>query len=652
VTARPGGGLPPPRWFGAGHRLPVLIAAILVLILIIGIGSKLLVSDAQLTESRISADLGSGQSRISAARSLLLQGTTTNNPDFFTQGKLQIARARTDFTDAVAVIDQSQLLGDAKSIPVATLYVSPRIRAVDGLVALGLALCDAMRDQIPFDELLATPPIDGRGGSSRLIEVLQQSIPTLQLVEIDLDRASTALEMVDDAVVPSAQRATVLKARNDVAAGLAGIGGVISVIPVLSQMLGSGGPRDYLVEQINPIELRPGGGLFGTYSVLHAADGSLSLRGTGNVYDLINPRPKLGGLGYLAPPQPLAPYFNGTSWSLVDSNLFPDFPSNAMAAEQLDKLGYPVQGVVAIDYQAVAELLKLTGPIDVPAFQTTVSADNFVSQAIAADLASSRMTSDQNESGHKQFIAAVAGPLLQKVANLPAGLWVQVIQRLGSLAASRHIQAYLNDPAGEAQLDRFGWSGVLNPHSAPDFLAEVEANLGGNKDNNWLVRSYDLELTASGSTLHHHLVVHLTNPTPPPYENRYQAYVRIYTASSAKDLKFGSLETVTAPSAYGSGTSFEGGWLDMTPEPNGVGRHDITFDYDTAWPGTTREYTIYWQKQPGSTNDRVKVTWNTGQATFRVSAVLGSDMTVRVTPDGVSLNPAQPALVSIPSVGF
>jgi hypothetical protein len=70
-----------------------------------------------------------------------------------------------------------------------------------------------------------------------------------------------------------------------------------------------------------------------------------------------------------------------TSWSLGDSNLDADFPTNAKNAQQnYKKEGgtTPVQGVIAITPLLIQHALTITGPIAVPEYHETVTAQNLL----------------------------------------------------------------------------------------------------------------------------------------------------------------------------------------------------------------------------------------------------------------------------------
>ena len=78
------------------------------------------------------------------------------------------------------------------------------------------------------------------------------------------------------------------------------------------------------------------------------------------------------------------------------------------------------------------------------------------------------------------------------------------------------------------------------------------------------------------------------------------------------------------------------------------------FDYDTPWvAGARGEANIYWQKQPGTLDDKVDVIWNDGNGhTFKVSGVLAQDRVITFSAKGVSLTAGQPAQAQLPSLGL
>jgi hypothetical protein len=302
------------------------------------------------------------------------------------------------------------------------------------------------------------------------LTVVNQAQAKISSARAELKAALKAADSVDRSVLPSGQQATFLKARGTISQALAAIDQFQSLVPILIEVLGGNGSRTYLIEQVNPAELRPGGGFIGTYSVIRADHGSLSLTKSGGATDFILPRAAVGQPGYVAPPGPIREFIPNTGWSFIDSNFFPDFPANAQAAISFvqPRLGTHIDAVISIDYYVVAKLLQITGPIGVPGYRLTLTADNFVPVVVQYDIQA--LTDPVAADEHKAILAAVAGPLLQRVVTLQPNQWPALLGALNDLAASRHLQTYFNNGDVQKTIDQYGWSGVQKASSAPDYM--------------------------------------------------------------------------------------------------------------------------------------------------------------------------------------
>jgi hypothetical protein len=382
--------------------------------------------------------------------------------------------------------------------------------------------------------------------------------------------------------------------------------------------------------------------------VLQADHGTLKLIRSGDAYQLAATRAAPGQPGYVVPPGPLREFLPNTGWSFIDSNFFPDFPSNAKAAEGFAQppLGTHIDAVISMDYYTVAKMLELTGPLSVPGYGITVDGNNFISEVIQDDLVAGPI--------HKAILSAIAGPLMDRVSTLPSDRWPALIGALNDLAAARHLQAYFNNDTVEKEIDRVGWSGALNPTGTGDYVMEVESNLGGTKANYFVTRHFTVELTRNGPTLHHKVTVDLVNNMPHvnQFGEYYRAYVRLYVGDAASSTSDNLRPVKYANPAPPAGTRLLDGWL---PDVRGYGGHgQAVFEYDTPWPERDKgQDQIYWQKQPGTINDRIDVTWNDGNGhTYTVNGDLAQDRVITLTPTGVTLTPGQPAQAQLPSLSL
>jgi hypothetical protein len=512
---------------------------------------------------------------------------------------------------------------------------------------MGIALSDTGQELADLDGQLLKPSANGPAGRT-LLTVLDQTQSSLVKVRLGLARAQKAAAKVDVHVIPAGQQAAFVKSRDTIASALAGLDEFDRLVPVLTDVLGGDGVRTILVEQVNPAELRAGGGFIGTYSLLRTDHGVMTVIKSGNAYDLAEPRPMPGHPGFIPIPSPYREVIPNVSWSLVDSNIYPDFPSNARAALNFvePRLGIKLDGVISMDYYTVVKMLELTGPLAVPGFAVTVDSNNFISLVLGGAIA--------GDSAHKAILSAMSGPLMQRVSALSPDRWPALIGALNTLAAERHLQAFFARDAVESEIDRVGWSGRLILGVVQDFMMEVESNYYGDKVNYFLNRQYTVVLTRNGNVLHHQVAIDLVNNTVCGTEERtsYKANFRLYFGIKATPI-YDNLRSVIYPNPPApAGVQVLDGWLPDVRCGGGQG-HGV-FEYDTQWTGSTRGlYQIYWQKQPGTLSDKVDLTWNDGSGhTFRVSGDLGQDRRITLSSAGIRLAAGQPAQVTLPSLSL
>jgi Protein of unknown function (DUF4012) len=645
---------------GRSRRRPRALLALGIVVVIVacsGIASVLayasLKEQAGQLQAQLTIHLQIGQSQLEAAKASLHSANGTHDQNFISQAKVQFTSAKVQFMVAQQLADSSQLLQRLESLPDIGQMAQSRHAAVDGIAEMGVAISDAGQELTQLDEQLIKPASTGGQQGRTLLTVLNDTNSSLTIVRQDLELAQKAAAQVVVSVLPANQRSAFDKARGTISSALAAVDEFERLVPVITELLGGNGARTYLIEQVNPSELRPGGGFIGTYSLLQANEGSLKLIRSGNAIDFVpgfltNTRPAPGQRGYVVPPGPIREFIPGTSWSFIDSNFFPDFASNAQAAESFAQpfVGTHIDAVISMDYYTVARMLELTGPLVVPGYGITLNSGNFVPIVVDHDLA--------DDSIHKAILVAVAGTLMNRIATLSPDQWPALLTALNDLSASRHLQTFFNNAVVEKEIDRVGWSGALNPTGSRDYMMEVEANLGGTKANYFVARHYTVELTRTGSTLHHKVTVDLTDNMPFAFRPReyYSAYVRLYVSDTALSTS-DNLRPVKYPNpAPPPGTRIIDGWV---PLFHGYGHSaQAVFEYDTPWTADRRgEATIYWQKQPGTLNDAVTVKWNDGSGhSYTASGDLAQDRVISFSTSGVIIAPGQPAQAQLPSLSL
>ncbi|WP_341393926.1 DUF4012 domain-containing protein [Arthrobacter sp. G119Y2] len=135
-----------------------------------------------------------------------------------------------------------------------------------------------------------------------------------------------------------------------------------STAQLLPAMLGSEGPRDYLVLVQNSSEARATGGIPGALAILHTDNGQISLGKQTSAVALGAFHPMLD-----VDAEQVAIYTGRLGTQMQNVNLTPDFPTAAQTAKQMWEHRHPgqiIDGVLALDPVVLAHLLDATGPVE------------------------------------------------------------------------------------------------------------------------------------------------------------------------------------------------------------------------------------------------------------------------------------------------
>lgn len=265
-----------------------------------------------------------------------------------------------------------------------------------------------------------------------------------------------------------------------------------SGVPALSPLL-SGQHRVVVLFQ-NTDELRATGGFAGSYLLVELSDGVLTQM---NVQDIYVPDGQFRG--YHPAPPGVAEYLSsGNGLRLPDANWSPDFPSSAQELIKFFALGKEnqVETVVALNLTAVEELLRLTGPIYLPDYQQTVTAENLF-QVARADRAQFFAGSQKKRHFLQAALNQVELRLAERLASQPQ-LLLELLPRLGQ---QKQLQAYSHHPQLQNWFTQLGLTGQVDPQGSQRYFFLVESNVGINKVNRFVQRQVELELGPSRSRL-------------------------------------------------------------------------------------------------------------------------------------------------------
>jgi Protein of unknown function (DUF4012) len=317
------------------------------------------------------------------------------------------------------------------------------------------------------------------------------------------------------------------------------IGQAEAFLAVAPQVLGIGTPAYYLVEILDSSELRPGGGFIGNYGIATLSGGRFMSAHVIDTYLLDKAFERMHRIPF-PPAYSWFPFSHGR-WGLRDSNLDADFPTSALNGEtHYAKEGgkLPLAGVIAITPVLIEHMLTLTGPIQIPEYHETVTAQNLMDrihyhQLIEDAKGGDVPSADGYSSVRKHFTALLGEHFLARLHTLPGSTFPQLLQLLLDSMRAKDIQIYFNSSAAEKLLQFYHFDGSIQSPEG-DGIFVVDANITPSKANKYLATTLNdqVSIDQAGNAIHHTVIKFTwTVSGPPPNfygSTLYRAYVRVY----------------------------------------------------------------------------------------------------------------------------
>jgi hypothetical protein len=533
---------------------------------------------------RMSYDAADVLRRVTAVQGMLTDGPAA----VFDASKLDTLQEEVD-----AIQGELRELSGATTLLLAPAgALSARIENYRLLIRTGAELATASAEGIHIVRLIVPPLESGALSSSSSSPGLTagdvgEARDLLADAEAHLIAALTSYRQLDPRQLPSqfqpGSRYGDLLARLPQSASAFGL--LDLALAAAPSALGIGSQAYYLLVAMDRSELRPIGGLMGNYGIV-ALDGGrqsklypLSLH---NTYDLdsayyLNPTLNTDPNSNDTPacltsgPQPPEMYWwwpirNFSceyGWGLRDAGLSADFPTNARIDLRIAQDAgavpgnAPLQGMIAFTPVPIEHILQLTGPLAVPDFNTTVSANSIERQIHDYQLLGKTPAGQDR----KQFTHDLSIALLARLRSLHGAALKPILKVLLDALQQKEIEVYFRDPRAESVVMQLGLAGQIQTGS--DGFYVVDANDGGNKANTFVTeRQTDVvSLYADGSAVHHLQIAVTYNKIGPVFEGAtgfedYSDIQRTYLPQNAEILAYAGF---TPPVFYPVGC-YEGGY--------------------------------------------------------------------------------------------
>lgn len=334
-----------------------------------------------------------------------------------------------------------------------------------------------------------------------LLGTLKEVTPVLDSISTDLKVVESELSQINPQRYPEdfrsiPVRSYIVQGQQVSRSAVAALTEYRPIIEQLPSLAGGLGRKKYLILFQNDNELRPTGGFLTAYATIFVENGKVTPEKSDDIYELDKKF-----TSKIAIPETLGRYLTTEKrWNLRDMNTSPDFK---VSMEQfigqyktLKSEPQDIDGIIAVDTKVLTDLIKVLGPIEVAGYGTfTAEADKRCDcPNIIYELSNiiTRPTPYLRED-RKGIIGPLMRQILTKFYQTPKQQWPLVFEAAlgkpedlgqGGWIGGRNLQALFFDPAAQASVEAVNAAGRLSsPSTNQDFLAIVDANLGGAKSN-------------------------------------------------------------------------------------------------------------------------------------------------------------------------
>lgn len=529
-------------------------------------------------------------------------------------------------------------LGWTRFVPIAGSYYGDFENAMiagDAGVSVSERLVEIT---MPYADLLGLTSDSAKGSTSdriaKLVDTLDKIIPQLDSIQPDLAKVREAINKIDPDRYnfnPEIQKtlADAITYVNDTEAILIDAKPFLSALPTF---LGRDEQAKYLVLFLNDKELRSGGGFISAYARLVIDKGRVISSDSSDIYRIDEKLPLR-----FTPPEEILKYLpepNGkvkTHWQTRDSNVYPDFKSNAELFEFFyQSIESPDwDGIIAVDTHVVESIVRVLGSVEVGGRTFTSEIDPRCNcPQVIYQLASTARSGVGGNSERKILIGELMQTLLINSFKDEKKLPLLAAEGF-RLMNDKHVQLYMHDPALQASAEHMGWAGRIasadNPtrfgyqESVWDYFNWNEANYAAEKSNLFVEPQHEHAYGISGDgTITK--TVRMTNYNPKKQDDflnaRYRAYFKAYVPKGSKLIRSsGAREQIGTKEAFDK-TYFDGFYeMPLGSKPLTVELvYELPFKYDRS-----KGLMALYQKQAGTTNVPYKITGAFGTKEFELT---------------------------------
>lgn len=449
---------------------------------------------------------------------------------------LDFNAATTDFLAAYKNFskagEQFHVLGANVGALLEALPGTDRLSAARKLVEAGALISDAGSAVTEAVGTLAETrhffdPATGR--SSLSSELMEPTVKALTKAKDNVNKSVELLADVDPALLPADQQEAFKSFKEKIPEFQRLAGTAADGAKFLEELIGSRGTKRYLVLFQNFSELRPSGGFPGSYGVAVFEDGRLKEL---KVDDIYNPDGQLKDL--IVPPAPLQHIT--ANWAMRDAGWFVDFPESARKFTWFFRreAGTSVDGVLTVSPRVITEVLKLVGPVELPAYKKTLTSENFLAE-VQSDVEYGDNNKKLNQP--KKILTDFVPIFLSKLSSLDGAKWLDAVNIIMASLERKDVLMYFKTPVLQDFVLKHNLGGQVSQENN-DYFTINFANVKGAKSDAVTDSALSLTTTIDGGIIRHKATITRTHTGGKSqygfYNRQNSSYVRVLVPKGSK----------------------------------------------------------------------------------------------------------------------
>lgn len=475
----------------------------------------------------------------------------------------------------------------------------------------------------PYSDLLGLSGAkEGQGETTMdritfLVTTLDKIRPQLDKIALELEAAKKEVDQINPKRYPEEYRGT--KIRENISLLISTIDEASLLVKdakplleALPEMMGVTNPKYYFVLFQNDGELRPTGGFMTAYGILKIDKGKVTPVLSEDIYSLDTAWGKK-----IAAPEVIKKYHKNVPYFYIrDMNLSPDFAESIKPVMDIYSNQIPgstkVDGVIAVDTQLLASLLKVLGTIGVPEWGN-FSAETDKRCDCPQVVYRLEELADKPVSEVRTARKAVIGPLMHSIL---ANAFNSPKDKIGALfnvgltgIREKHVLFYMFDEKAQLAIEAFNMGGKVKDYDG-DYQLLVDTNFAGAKSNLFIKQKIDekIEVSSEGEVTKTLTIIY-NNPFPASdcgllsgglcLNGLYRDWFRLYVPKGSTLIEMTGSEVAPETKEELGKTVFEGFYGDKLPlRPQSMTK--VSFKYKLPFKVEKgKPYKLLIQKQAG-----------------------------------------------------